>query len=104
MNIDPIINKSSSRKHEITNKIIAVLLRRKKRQSTKPAANNTMIESESHIICLTNKTLKEFIVKIPAIDIKNMAPKSNQSIFLIKRTKDFIGYFYSGRHLFAYVG
>lgn len=82
------------------------LLRLKNRQSTRLAANKTIIESESHIICFTKKplpTVKEFIVNKPAIDIKNMAPKSNQSMFLIKRVKYFVCYFYSGGHFFAYI-
>jgi hypothetical protein len=63
-------------------------LRRRNLQSTRLAANKTIVERVSHIICLMNKILssppicagrKEFMVKMPAMDIKNKAPKSSQS-------------------------
>ena len=79
-------------------------LRRKNLQSTILAPNKTIIDNKNQIICLKNKPLssvKEFIVKIPVTDMKNMAPKSNQSIFLINRAKYFVSYFYPRRNFFA---
>ena len=88
-------------------------VRRRNLQSIKLATIKTITERVNQMICLSNKALcpelactdeKEFIVKIPAADIKNKAPNNNQSMFLIKRAKDFVSYFYPSWHFFANIG
>lgn len=79
---EPKTNKAKSKIHEPTNKTTIEPLRRKNLQSTKLAKNKAIIEIINQIICLPNKpppSAKEFMVKIPATDMKNKAPKSNQS-------------------------
>ena len=57
-------------------------LRLKNLQSIKLVTKSTTAEIQNQMICLENRPLssvKEFIVKIPAVDMKNKAPKRSQS-------------------------
>ena len=82
LNTEPATNKNKRTTHETTNKTMIEPLRRKNRQSTAEAANSKVVETNSQIICLTNKAFsspKAFMVKTPKREIKNRAPKSSQS-------------------------